>query len=137
MAIADKRNENMQPDAILLVSKLVSTFATREISRETSFFFAHETSAHKMSFFVAHETSAHETIFFCCSRNECSRTSVFVLLTKRVLTKRVFFAHETSAHETRLNTWTQNTKKMGLLAKLKKFASSNFGWEALTSILII
>ena len=40
VAIADKRNENMQPDAILLMSKLVSTFAheIREVSRETSFF---------------------------------------------------------------------------------------------------
>ena len=95
----------MQPDAILLVSKLVSTFAyeTRENSPRNEFFlltkrvltkwvfFAHETSAHETIFFVAHETSAHET-------------SVFILLTKWVLTKRVFFAHETSAHETRLNT---------------------------------
>ena len=84
------RSRNMQSEVTLLVIKLVSTFAheTREIAHETSFY---ECSRNDFS----------RNEFFFCSRNECSRNEFFFLLTKRVLTKRVFFKfHETSFHET-------------------------------------
>ena len=86
-------------------TSLVSTFAheTREIAHETSFFVCSRNEFSRNEFFVAaHETSFHETSFF-------------LLLTKRVFTKRVFFccsrnefsrneffsaAHETIFHET-------------------------------------